>query len=87
MKLPVIGLTTLTTLAVLTVVGFSAHGASRESFDASWKFARFGATPDGSRLAEPGAPHDVATASSNEAAHPAKDAVDGNPETRWQLVS
>ena len=31
----------------------TVQGATRESFDASWKFARFGDMPDGSHLAEP----------------------------------
>jgi beta-galactosidase len=65
----------------------AAHGASRESFDSSWKFARFGEMPDGSHLAEPGTPAKTAMASSYEADHPADHATDGNPETRWCAAS
>ncbi len=41
------------TLLVLAASVLALHGATRESFDFSWKFARFGAMPDGSQLAEP----------------------------------
>lgn len=71
------------TLCLFAASILAAHGASRESFDSSWKFARFGEMPDGTHLAEPGTPPKTATASSNEAEHPAEHAVDGNPETRW----
>lgn len=72
------------TLCLFAASILAAQGAtSSESFDSSWKFARFGAMPDGSRLEEPGTPPKTASASSHEADHPAEHATDGNPETRW----
>jgi beta-galactosidase len=72
------------TLCLFAASILAAQGAtSRESFDSSWKFARFGAMPDGSRREEPGTPPKTASASSHEADHPAEHATDGNPETRW----
>lgn len=71
------------TLFCLAASLLPAAGASRESFDAAWKFARFGDMPDGSHLEEPGTPPSMIKASSIEAGHPAEDAIDGNPETRW----
>ena len=41
-----------TILCLLLAALTAAPGAQRESFDASWKFARFGDMPDGTRLAE-----------------------------------
>lgn len=61
----------------------TTHGATRESFDSAWKFARFGKMPGGSVLAEPGAPPVSASASTEQADNPAKNAVDENPQTRW----
>lgn len=58
---------------------------TRESFDANWKFARFGIMADGSLRAEPGAPLKSANASTEEASkgNTAAMAVDGDPTTRW----
>lgn len=56
-------------ILALAVTLSTSHGATRESFGTSWKFARFGAMPDGSHLAEPGNPTESATASSSEAPH------------------
>ncbi len=59
----------------------------RESFDADWRFHRYGLQADGSRVAEPGAlSWEVpASASSEEAqkGNSAANAFDGNPATRW----
>jgi len=71
------------TLCLFAASILAVHGADRESFDSSWKFARFGEMPDGTYLPEPGTPPKTAQASSNEAEHPAEHAVDGNPDTRW----
>ncbi|MDG3004211.1 beta-galactosidase GalB [Paludisphaera mucosa] len=64
---------------------------SRESFNAGWKFARFGPMPDGSRLPEPGAPRwkIPARASSEETGknNTADAALDGDPKTRWCAAS
>jgi beta-galactosidase len=60
-----------------------AAPSTRESFDAGWKFARFGTMPDGSHLDEPGAVTPPVRASSEEAGHPAAHAIDEDPETRW----
>jgi beta-galactosidase len=70
------------------LAGSSAIAATlRESFDYDWKFARFGKLPGGSVLAEPGTPPVTAIASSEEAANPAKNAVDGDPQSRWCAAS
>lgn len=55
----------------------------RENFDFDWKFARFGAMPDGSKLAEPGNKQGAATASSVEGSNEAGLAIDGKENTRW----
>jgi len=74
---------------VLTSVSLAddAGVRSRVSFNASWRFARFGPMPDGSRLPEPGAErwNVMATASSEESSkgNVAEDAFDGDPQTRW----
>jgi len=39
-------------LCLILVTGIAAHGAQREPLNTAWKFARYGAMPDGSRLAE-----------------------------------
>ena len=75
------------TLFILAATVLAAHGASRESFDTSWKFARFGDMPDGSRQEEPGTPQKNARASSCEDEHPPEHATDGNPDTRWCAAS
>jgi beta-galactosidase len=60
---------------------------TRESFDADWRFARFGLMPDGSRQVEPGgsAWTVAVTASSEEAdkGNLAGYAMDNDPGTRW----
>ena len=60
---------------------------SRESFNAGWKFARFGPMADGSTRPEPGAGRFAftASASTEELAkgNVAQHAIDGDPETRW----
>ena len=60
---------------------------SRESFNANWRFARFGPMADGSTRPEPGAERwsIVASASSEEAAkgNVAENAFDGDQATRW----
>lgn len=71
------------TLFCLAASLLSAGGATRESFDEAWKFARFGKLPDGSLLEEPGGAAKMATASSSEAANPPQNAIDGNESTRW----
>lgn len=64
-----------------------AEVRSRESFDASWRFARFGPQADRSTRPEPGAGRwsIVASASSEEASkrNVAENAFDGDQETRW----
>lgn len=70
-------------LLLLAATVIVSNASIRESFDSSWKFARFGTMPDGSQLDEPGSPPEMAKASSSESDHPAGHAVDGNPETRW----
>lgn len=50
----------LPTLLTLVAAAALAHGATRESFDGAWKFARFGAMPDGSQQAEPATPAQAA---------------------------
>ncbi len=63
----------------------------RESFNAGWKFARFGPMPDRSQRPEPGgeAWSITASASSEETskANLAQHAVDGDPATRWCAAS
>ena len=63
---------------------------TRELFDQGWRFERFGLQADGSRKPEPGgdpAWSIAVTASSEELVagrvHPAKEAMDGDPATRW----
>lgn len=60
---------------------------TRESFNAGWRFARFGPMPDGSTRPEPGAERWSvrATASSEETAkgNNAENAFDDDPKTRW----
>lgn len=75
----------LIALLLLAALACTAAAAptKRESFDLGWKFARFGKMPDGSYLPEPGAPTKMVTASSEEAANPASNAIDNNPDTRW----
>jgi beta-galactosidase len=73
----------LLTSLLLAASWLASHAETRESFDASWKFARFDVMPDGSRLAEPGSPAKTASASSSESSNPPEHAVDGNPNTRW----
>lgn len=60
-------------LLVLAACILNAHGATRESFDTSWKFARFGNMPDGTKLAEPA-----------EDASPAAAAFD---DSKWRKVN
>ncbi len=76
-----------TSLFLLAASLIAANAAERSNFDASWKFARFGAMPDGGRLQEPGAPHVAATASSNEPENPPEHAIDGDANTRWCAAS
>ncbi len=71
----------LLTLAVCGSV--LAAPTTRTSFDTGWKFARFGAMPDGSTRPEPGIPADMITATTHEAANPASNAIDGDKSTRW----
>ncbi len=63
----------------------AASARTRESFDAGWRFARFGALPDGTTRPEPNQPRRafVATASSEEGENAAAHALDGDPATRW----
>ncbi|WP_165071769.1 beta-galactosidase GalB [Paludisphaera rhizosphaerae] len=60
---------------------------SRESFNAGWKFARFGPMPDGSRKAEPGGTHwkfpSRASSEEIDKNNTAVAALDGDPNTRW----
>jgi beta-galactosidase len=77
------------TLCCLSTAALAADAPprSRESFNAGWKFARFGPMPDGSKMDEPGAERWSvrATASSEESAkgHSAEDVFDGDVQTRW----
>ena len=80
-------------LAAASVSGHlltAAEPRSRESFDQGWRFARFGLQADGTRLAEPGGTPvwSIQLSASTEEAisgreHPAADAMDGDPATRW----
>ncbi len=79
-------------LAYAMAVALVAAGGSRadaprvrESFDAGWRFARFGAMPDGSTRPEPHQPRRaiLLAASSTESGNPAVNAMDGDPGTRW----
>ena len=67
--------------------GGDAGVRSRESFNAGWRFGRFGPMPDGSTTPEPGAERwsVTARASSEESSkgNGAEDAFDGDPQTRW----
>ncbi|MCX7006984.1 MAG: hypothetical protein NTY53_07000 [Kiritimatiellaeota bacterium] len=69
---------------------FAGEGRTRESFNADWRFDRFGPMPDGSSRPEPGAAGwaIAVTASSREVerGNPAEYAMDGDPTTRWTLV-
>ncbi|MBP7274769.1 MAG: DUF4982 domain-containing protein [Kiritimatiellae bacterium] len=58
---------------------------TRELFDDGWRFARFGAMPDGSVRPEPHQPRRAFTlqASSNEAGNVPAHAMDGDRATRW----
>lgn len=75
-------------LVVANVTGAGEGSVrTRESFNAGWRFARFGPMPDGSTQPEPGAAgwSLVASASSEEQGkgNTADLAVDGDPQTRW----
>jgi beta-galactosidase len=71
-------------LLTLVVCGSAlAAPTTRSSFDTGWKFARFGAMPDGSTRPEPGVPSEMITASTHEAGNPASNAIDGDKSTRW----
>lgn len=80
---------TLLSLGVVCSLLSTAAGAvsSRTSFDADWKFGRFGKMPDGSHLLEPGAVKGMASASSFQPENPADHAIDGKKETRWCATS
>ncbi len=74
--------------SLLAVRGFSALAESPRqtgSFDAGWRFARFGLQADGARVPEPGASSSrfSLSASSEEAGNSAEFAMDGDPATRW----
>jgi beta-galactosidase len=62
---------------------------TRDSFDHDWLFARFGPQPDGTVVPEPGGATRTIelSASTEENAegrnHPAAEAMDGDPATRW----
>src|SRR4051794_513891 len=81
-------------LALLLALGLIASSPaqepsprSRESFNAGWRFARFGPMPDGSNRPEPGAPRSSIrlSASSEETGkgNSADLAYDGDDSTRW----
>lgn len=72
-------------LAIPAMVGsaFADSTTTRTSFDHDWKFARFGAMPDGTRMPEPGAKSAAVSASTEQPGNPASNAIDGNPATRW----
>ena len=57
----------------------------RISFNAGWRFARFGPLADGSFLPEPGQPAKAVKASSEETSrgNTASMAIDGDSKTRW----
>lgn len=71
----------------LTGGATAGEGRTRESFNADWRFERCGPMPDGSSRLEPGAAGwtIALTASSQETdrGHPAENAMDGDPDTRW----
>lgn len=70
-------------LAAALTASVSAQPTQRTSFDADWKFARFGKMPDGSHLAEPGGKPSMISASSTEPGRAAAHAIDGDSNTRW----
>ena len=78
-------------LLLTMLCGTMATAATRESFNADWRFARFGPQPDGSVRPEPGAAswRILATADSEEAdkGNRAECALDGDPNTRWCAAS
>jgi beta-galactosidase len=57
----------------------------RDSFNADWRFARFGPLPDGTFAPEPGKAMGTYSASSaeTERGNTADTAFDGDPQTRW----
>jgi len=68
-------------LAVFPVMADSLR--TRDSFDADWKFARFGAMPDGSTLVEPGAPTDITKTSANKILPPQDIVFD---DKKWRTL-
>ena len=78
---------------ILTQASFAGDVGvrSRESFNASWRFARFGPLAGRSTRPEPGAERwsIVASASSEEASkgNVAENAFDGDQATRWRASS
>ncbi|MEI6783357.1 MAG: discoidin domain-containing protein [Verrucomicrobiota bacterium] len=64
---------------------------SRESFNQDWRFARFGAMPDGARRMEPGGTRwsiqSSASSEETDKGNTAALAMDGDPATRWCATS
>ncbi|MFZ0828741.1 MAG: beta-galactosidase GalB [Verrucomicrobiia bacterium] len=75
----------LFSFALVTLADTASGPRERTSFNAGWRFARFGPMPDGSFLPEPGQPAKAVTASSEEAGkgNTAGMATDGDSNTRW----
>ena len=86
-RFPAIAILAFSVILTSNSLADDAGVRSRESFNASWRFARFGPMADGSTRPEPGAERwsIVASASSEEASkgNVAAYAVDGDQETRW----
>ena len=72
-------------IAFASLADNSTLPRERVSFNAGWRFARFGLIPDGSFLPEPGQPAKAVTASSEETnkGNTADKAIDGDSNTRW----
>ncbi|MCX5684166.1 MAG: discoidin domain-containing protein, partial [Planctomycetota bacterium] len=74
-------------VGLLVSVSLAAAERSRESFNAGWRFARFGPMPDRTTRPEPGGEvwSITASASSEETdkGNTALMAMDGDPATRW----
>jgi len=87
-RLSLLGLALFSISAAALAVAAPADAArSRESFNQDWRFARFGAMPDGSRRLEPGGTQwSIQLSASSEETdrgNTAALAMDGDPATRW----
>ncbi len=75
----------LTVFCAAYAVAAPVATTQTDTFDFGWKYARFGAMPDGTTLPEPGSTafSNIAKADSFEQANPPGNAVDGDKSTRW----